>query len=64
MSVCASRKHSESCHHLVAHYSFDDGTAADDSGAGLDGWVSGATATTGLVARGALVSTARLRRFK
>ena len=39
---------------LVAHYSFDDGTAADDSGAGLDGWVSGATATTGLDARGAL----------
>ncbi|KAK7239844.1 hypothetical protein SO694_00029387 [Aureococcus anophagefferens] len=29
-------------------------TAADDSGAGLDGWVSGATATTGLDARGAL----------
>ncbi|KAH8044446.1 hypothetical protein JL722_14695 [Aureococcus anophagefferens] len=39
---------------LVAHYSFDDGTAADDSGAGLDGFVSGATATTGLDQRGAL----------
>ena len=41
---------------LVAHYSFDDGTAADDAvGDGtLDGTISGATATTGRYGSGAL----------
>ncbi|KAH8066918.1 hypothetical protein JL721_7909 [Aureococcus anophagefferens] len=32
---------------LVAYYSFDDGTAAEDSDSSLDGTISGATATTG-----------------
>lgn len=31
----------------VAHYSFDDGTAADDGDNSLDGTINGATATTG-----------------
>ena len=41
---------------LVAHYSFDDGTAADDAvGDGsLDGTITGATMTTGLFGSGAL----------
>ena len=30
---------------LVAHYSFDDGTAAEDSDASLDGTIEGATGT-------------------
>ncbi|KAH8069130.1 glutathione transferase [Aureococcus anophagefferens] len=38
---------------LVAHYSFDDGTAADDYGS-LDGTIHGATATTGRDGSGAL----------
>ncbi|KAH8050685.1 hypothetical protein JL720_15301 [Aureococcus anophagefferens] len=38
---------------LVAYYSFDDGTAADDLG-GLDGTIHGATATTGQYGSGAL----------
>ena len=33
---------------LIAHYSFDDGTAAEDSDSSLDGTINGATATTGL----------------
>ncbi|KAH8045347.1 hypothetical protein JL721_12644 [Aureococcus anophagefferens] len=33
---------------LVAHYSSDDGTAADDSDSSLDGTINGATATAGL----------------
>ena len=32
---------------LIAYYSFDDGTAAEDSDGSLDGTISGATATTG-----------------
>ncbi|KAH8063972.1 concanavalin A-like lectin/glucanase [Aureococcus anophagefferens] len=39
---------------LVAHYSFDDGTAAEDSDGSLDGTISGATATTGRDGSGAL----------
>ena len=39
---------------LVAHYSFDDGTAAEDSDSSLDGTISGATATTGRDGSGAL----------
>ena len=39
---------------LVAHYSFDDGAAAEDSDGSLDGTVSGATATTGPDGSGAL----------
>ncbi|KAH8048253.1 hypothetical protein JL722_12658 [Aureococcus anophagefferens] len=41
-------------HPLVAHYSFDDGTAAEDSDGSLDGTISGATATTGRDGSGAL----------
>ena len=39
---------------LVAYYSFDDGTAAEDSDSSLDGTITGATATTGLFGSGAL----------
>ena len=40
---------------LVARYSFDDGTAAEDGGdRDLDGTISGATATTGFDGSGAL----------
>ncbi|EGB02582.1 hypothetical protein AURANDRAFT_68747, partial [Aureococcus anophagefferens] len=39
---------------LLAHYSFDDGTAAEDSDGNLDGTISGATATTGRDGSGAL----------
>ncbi|KAH8069617.1 hypothetical protein JL720_11918 [Aureococcus anophagefferens] len=39
---------------LVAHYSFDDGTAAEDSDGSLDGTINGATATTGRDGSGAL----------
>ena len=46
---------------LVAHYSFDDGTASSDDGTGtgrgdssLDGTITGATATTGMFGTGAL----------
>ncbi|KAH8056378.1 hypothetical protein JL722_7687 [Aureococcus anophagefferens] len=39
---------------LVAYYSFDDGTAADDGDGSLDGIVSGATASTGPDGSGAL----------
>ncbi|KAH8062838.1 glutathione transferase [Aureococcus anophagefferens] len=39
---------------LVAHYSFDDGTATEDSDSSLDGTITGATATTGLFGSGAL----------
>ena len=39
---------------LVAHYSFDDGTAAEDSDGRLDGTISGAVATTGRDGSGAL----------
>ena len=39
---------------LIAHYSFDDGTAAEDSDSSLDGTISGATATTGRDGSGAL----------
>ena len=39
---------------LVAHYSFDDGTAAEDSDSSLDGTISGAVATTGPDGSGAL----------
>ncbi|KAH8060650.1 glutathione transferase [Aureococcus anophagefferens] len=40
---------------LVAYYSFDDGTAANDGGDGdLDGTITGATATTGRDGSGAL----------
>ena len=40
---------------LVAHYSFDDGTAADDYGS-LDGTIHGATATTGQYGIGGALS--------
>ncbi|KAH8076895.1 hypothetical protein JL721_929 [Aureococcus anophagefferens] len=39
---------------LIAYYSFDDGTAAEDSDSSLDGTISGATATTGRDGSGAL----------
>ena len=39
---------------LVAHYSFDDGTAAEDSDGNLDGTITSATATTGRDGSGAL----------
>ena len=39
---------------LVAHYSFDDGTATEDSDSSLDGTITGATPTTGLFGSGAL----------
>ncbi|KAH8053370.1 glutathione transferase [Aureococcus anophagefferens] len=41
---------------LVAHYSFDDGTAADDGDNSLDGTISGATATTGQYGIGGALS--------
>ncbi|KAK7241265.1 hypothetical protein SO694_00050040 [Aureococcus anophagefferens] len=41
---------------LVAHYSFDDGTAAEDSDSSLDGTISGATATTGQYGIGGALS--------
>ena len=39
---------------LVARYSFDDGTAAEDGDSSLDGTINGATATTGRDGSGAL----------
>ena len=39
---------------LVAYYSFDDGTAAEDSDSSLDGTISGAWASTGPDGSGAL----------
>ena len=39
---------------LVAHYTFDDGTATDASGKGNNGTVNGAVQTTGKVGGGAL----------
>jgi hypothetical protein len=39
---------------LVAHYTFDDGTATDASGKGNNGTVNGAAQTTGKVGGGAL----------
>src|SRR5690606_18773809 len=33
---------------LVAYYSFDDGTATDNSGNGFDGTINGATVTEGI----------------
>ena len=39
---------------LVAHYTFDDGTASDSSGNGNNGTVNGATAVVGKVGSGAM----------
>ena len=39
---------------LIAHYSFDDGTASEASDASLDGTIEGATATVGWDGLGAL----------
>ena len=41
---------------LIAYYSFDDGTAAEDSDGSLDGTISGATATTGQYGIGGALS--------
>ena len=41
---------------LIAHYSFDDGTAAEDSDGSLDGTITGATATTGQYGIGGALS--------